>query len=71
MNQFPRRRCYFPKENNIFIELKKNPIGMSIFPLGESFFLMELSFFNNISFSKIEYLTGQGIHTNSKSGYIF
>lgn len=72
MNQVPKRRCYFPTRNNICIGIKKKqPIGMSIFPVGESLLLFELSFSHQISISKGKYLTCQGRHTKNKSGYIF
>ena len=64
------RNYQSPTGNIIPTGLLKNPIGLSIFPVGESILLWELSFSDGILIFKGKYLTCQVKHTKNKSGYI-
>ena len=64
------RKYHSPIGNIIPIGLLKNPIGLSIFPVGESILLWELSFSDGILIFKGKFFTCQVKHTKNKSGYI-
>ena len=64
------RKYHSPIGNIIPTGLLKNPIGLSIFPVGESILLWELSFSDGILIFKGKYLTCQVKHTKNKSGYM-